>query len=195
MQRETRIFILLQLTSHFLASLALSGAEAVERIAPRPAAQEVINFALIDPRGRLHELRRTDARAVVLFFTGNGCPIARQSFWKLKLLNRRYAERGVALWLINSNPQDDRASIVQEAEAFRSEPLPILKDDTQGVARMLGVKRTCEVVAISTKDWRIFYRGAIDDQLSEGAMKFQPTEKFLETALEEFLAGKPVSKP
>src|SRR6266496_4157775 len=155
MQRATRIFIRLQITSHLLASLALIGAEAVEQIAPRAAAQEVINFALIDHRGRFHELRRTDARAVVLFFTGNGCPIARQSFWKLKLLQQRYAERGVALWLINSNPQDDRASIVQEAAAFRSEPLPILKDDTQGVARLLAVTRTCETIAISTKDWRI----------------------------------------
>src|SRR6266487_991951 len=149
--RATRILALLQLTSSFLVPLIM-GVEITPQSSPGSAAQEVINFALIDHRGRFHELRRTDARAVVLFFTGNGCPIARQSFWKLKLLQQRYAERGVALWLINSNPQDDRASIVQEAEAFRSEPLPILKDDTQGVARMLGVNRACEVIAISTRD-------------------------------------------
>src|SRR5207247_5037737 len=91
--------------------------------------------------------------------------------------------------------QDDRASIAEEAEAFRSDPLPILKDDTQGVARLLGVKRTGETIAISTKDWRVFYHGAIDDQLSEGAIKPYPTEKYLEIALEEFLADKPISKP
>lgn len=180
----------------FAVPLAVSGADDVRPsvASPRRQAEEVINFALLDHRGQSRELRRVDARAVMLFFTGNGCPIARQSLGKLRLLQQRYEDRGVIVWLINSNPQDDRASIVEEAEAFRSDPLPILKDDTQGVARFLGVQRTCESIAISTKDWRIFYRGAIDDQLSEGATKPWPTEKFLETALDAFLDGRPIAK-
>jgi len=174
-----KIFLMLMLT----ASLAAVG-----------APDEVMNFAMLDHRGQYHELRRAQGRAVVVFFTGNGCPVARQTISKLRMLQHRYLDRGVTVWMINSNPQDDRASIAEEAELFRSEPLPILKDDTQGVARLFGVKRTGETIAISTKDWRILYRGAIDDQLSEGAMKPQAREKYLETALEEFLADKPVSK-
>ncbi len=164
---------------------------------PAFAAQdeEVLNFALLDHRGQHHELRRAPGRAVVIFFTGNGCPIARQSIWKLRTLQHRYLDRGVTVWMINANPQDDRASIAEEAAAFRSDPLPVLKDDTQGVVRLLDVKRTGEIIAISTTDWRIFYRGAIDDQLTEGATKPYPTQKYIEAALEEFLAGKPVTKP
>ena len=139
-QRAWRKISLLMVMACCAAPLALAGAE------------EVINFALLDQRGQCHELRRTDARVVVLFFTGNGCPIARQSVWKLRALQQRYLERRVTIWMINSNPQDDRASMVEEAAALRSDPLPILKDDTQGVARLLGVKRTCETIAISTKD-------------------------------------------
>src|SRR5438046_2155103 len=172
--RASRSFRLLQILVLCLGDVSLAGVDELSDKPARGPAEDVINFALIDHRGRMHELRRADARAVVLFFTGNGCPIARQSIWKLKALQQRYSQRGVVFWMVNSNPQDDRAGIVQEAERFRSEPLPILKDDTQGVARLLGVKRTCESIAISTKDWRIFYRGAIDDQLSEGAMRFQP---------------------
>lgn len=180
-----------------LAPLNLTGAVEPDSPSrpPRASTAEVINFALIDHQGLLHELRRAEGRAIVLFFTGNGCPIARQSIGKLRAFHQRYAERGVTVWMINSNSQDDRDSIRQEAETFRSDPLPILKDDTQGVARFLDVERTCETIAISTKDWRIFYRGAIDDQLTEGAIKPQPTEKFLETALEEFLAGKAIARP
>src|SRR6185436_16426869 len=118
--------------------------------------EEVPNFALLDHRGQYHELRRATGRAVVIFFTGNGCPVARQSIFKLRTLQQRYLDRGVTFWMINANPRDDRASIAQEGEAFRSDPLPILKDDTQGVARLLGVKRTGEAIAISTKDWRVF---------------------------------------
>ena len=183
------------LCAALLWALGLAAVQTARAAPPRAQAGEVINFALIDHHGLFHELRRNEARVVVLFFTGNGCPIARQSLAKLRMLHQRYLDRGVALWMINSNPQDDRDSIRQEAEAFRSEPLPILKDDTQGVARLFDAKRTGEIIAISTKDWRIFYRGAIDDQFSEETPKPQPTERFLETALEEFLADKAISTP
>ena len=179
----SRLFSAVWLT--VLAALFASSAQA--------AADEVLNFALLDHRGRMHELRRLEGQAVVLFFTANECPVARQSAPKLRALREQFAGRGVQVLLVNANPSDDRKSINREAYELGLWHLPTLKDDTQGVARHLGVKRTGEVVAISTKDWTVFYRGAIDDQLVEGAQKPQPTERYLETALEEFLAGKPVT--
>jgi hypothetical protein len=71
----------------------------------------------------------------------------------------------------------------------------MLIDDAQGVARMLGVTRTAEAVAISTADWKVFYRGAVDDQNTEGATKPAASAKFLEPAVAAFLAHKPVSEP
>jgi peroxiredoxin len=159
----------------------------------RAAIDEVLNFALLDHRGRMHELRRMDGKAVVLFFTANGCPVARQSAPKLRELKEKFGGRGVQVFLVNANSGDDLKSINKEARELGLWHLPTLKDDTQGVVRHLGVKRTGEVVAISTKDWSIFYRGAIDDQLAEGALKPKPTEHYLETALDEFLDGKPVA--
>ena len=35
------------------------------------AVEPVLNFALLDQQGRMHELRRLDATVVVLFFTAN----------------------------------------------------------------------------------------------------------------------------
>ena len=159
----------------------------------RAAPAEVSNFALFDQRGRMHELRRSNANAVVLFFTMNGCPVARQSASKLNKLREAYAERGVEVFMVNSSTGDDRASIVKEMRELRAPFLPVLKDDTQGLARHLGAKRTGEIVAISTKDWTVFYRGAIDDQMVEGAQKPAPTERYLESALTEFLAGQPIT--
>lgn len=159
------------------------------------AATEVSNFALYDQRGRLFELRRTDARAVVLFFTANGCPVARQYTPKLNALRDAYASRGVEIVLVNSNSGDDRASIVKEMRDLKTPYLPVLKDDTQGVARHLRVGRTGDTVAISTKDWSVFYRGAVDDQVTEGAQKPNATARYLEDALEAFLAGKPIAEP
>jgi peroxiredoxin len=167
-------------------------AEAIESTNPRTPS-EVLNFAMLDHRGRLHELRRMPGKAVVLFFTANECPIARQSASKLRSLREKFAERGVDILMVNSTMDEDRKSISKEMANLGAWHIPVLKDDTQGVAQHLGVKRTGETIAISTRDWTIFYRGAIDDQLVEGSQKPQPTERYLEDALNQFLDGKPIA--
>src|SRR5687767_1779461 len=78
-------------------------------------ASEVPNFRLLDSSGNYHELRRSNAKAVVLFVAGNGCPIVRQSATKLRSLRRKFAEQGIDFLMINANPQDDRSAINKEA--------------------------------------------------------------------------------
>src|SRR5690349_1964244 len=78
-------------------------------------AKEVANFALLDLKGRYHELRQAEAKAVVLFFTANGCPVARQSIPRLRDLQKHFENRGVSFWMINSNSGDDRESMNKEA--------------------------------------------------------------------------------
>src|SRR5687767_15597549 len=116
--------------------------------AERTRVEETPDFALLDIRGREYRLRRTEAKVVVLFFTANGCPVAEQSFERLKALQKKYDKHGVRVWLIDSNTADDRASLRKQAEQFPLMNLPLLQDETQGVAGMLGVKRTGTVVAI-----------------------------------------------
>ncbi len=205
-----------------LALPALAVEPAAER-SPRRAeskAEEAINFSLLDYKGKHYELRRSDARVVVLFFTSFSCPIARQSFPKLKSVRGDYGSKGVDLWLVNSCTADDpddsmiqmlmmsrRNSLrpdasVADTEAMKLEilkaavgNLPVLRDEHQLVAQRYGVNRTCEVIAIDTKTSTILYRGAIDDQLAEGTQKPKATTNYLTTALDEFLAGKPITNP
>src|SRR5262245_13867438 len=95
---------------------------------------EVPNFALLDYHGKYYELHRTPARAVVLFFTGNGCPIARQSIPKLRELRRKFADQNVVVWMINSYSQDDRASIRKEVSKYPVGSLSVLMDSRQALA-------------------------------------------------------------
>jgi peroxiredoxin len=156
---------------------------------------EVPNFAMLDIGGRYFEFHRTAARVVVLFFTENGCPVARQSLPKLKALREKFAETDAVFWVVDANPSDDRGSIRKEAiELGVATAFPFLRDDTQGVAHLLGVTRTATVVAIAGADGRVIYHGAVDDQLTEGASKSAASEKYLENALSEFLAGQPVKQ-
>lgn len=154
----------------------------------------VPNFNLLDLRGRNHELRRVEAKAVVLFFTGNGCPIARKSVDKLKGLNDRFGKE-VAFWMVNTYNSDSLEDCRKEYRDFDMRPLLYLRDPKQGLALALGVERTAEVVAIRTDTWRVFYQGAIDDQFSEGAQRPAPSQKYLETALTQFRAGQDIVIP
>jgi hypothetical protein len=184
--------------TRYLGLAALSGAllfagtlKALESNTESTAGsgQEVGDFSLLDHEGHFHELHRQNgARAVVLMIAGNGCPIVRQNVTKFKALRDRF--HAVHFWMLDPNPQDDLAGTVAEANEFEIN-LPILRDESQMVAHSLGVKRTAEVIAISTKDWHIFYRGALDDQMVQGAVKAKVTEPYLENALRAFLEGKP----
>src|SRR5687768_4666308 len=151
----------------FATVLCLSTIAATPETAPAPSAlgsDAVMNFALQDSKGRLYELRRTEAKAVVLYFTMNGCPIARQSYAKLRALRRQFGEEGVVIWIINSDDSESAASVEKEAREYGAGSTLALRDEAQGVTRMLRVQRTCEAIAISTKDYKVFYRGAVDDQ-------------------------------
>lgn len=159
---------------------------------PPRLGKEVPDFALLDYKGRQHQLTRTEAPVIVLYFTANGCPIARQNLRDLRSLQNEFVEQGVRFWLVNANTADDRASIEKESQEFRAGWIPVLIDESQGVAAMLGVKRTGTAVAIDAKTRKVFYQGAVDDRLVEGAQKPKATKTYLKDALTEFLAGKEV---
>jgi len=157
-------------------------------------AREVPNFNLVDMHDRNVELYRAKGKAVVLFFTGTGCPIARKSSGKLKQLKAKYEARGVDFWVVNSYAGDEKREIRKEINQLKLKAVTYLRDSKQAVALSYGVNRTAEVVAIDTMSWEVFYQGAIDDQFSEGAEKPHASQHFLKSALDQFLAGETVTQ-
>lgn len=226
-------------TAWMVVAAAVLGTSATALSAPARAdgEGEVLNFSLLDYRGKYHELRRAPARYVVLFFTGSDCPIARQTGSKLQAIGNEFDGKDVVVWLVNATPQNDpgdfkldamyalgrRApkailgdryavngmrdlipkSALGDRETLRRETLqyvfgspplpPVLIDSYQLVSRQFGVTRTCEAVVVDTKTSTVVYRGAVDDQFSEGARKPQAGEQYLRAALLELVAGKPVA--
>mgnify|MGYP000964852371 CR=1 FL=1 len=156
------------------------------------AGRTVPNFNLLDLAGRDHELYRAEARVVVLFFTGTGCPIARKSTPKLREIRKQFGPRGVQVWGVNSYPDDSARDALKEYHELGLQPMTYLRDTRQGVALALEVQRTAEVVAIETSQWRVLYQGAIDDQFVEGGEIPAPRQQYLAEALEGFLSDKPV---
>lgn len=157
-------------------------------------ADEVPNFALLDDQGKNHELHRAEGRAVVLFFTGVGCPVARKSAEKLLELKKQFKD-DITIWLVHSELDADRDAIRKEVEELGLASLPVLLDTKQALAQSFGVQRTAEAIVLDTKSWSIAYRGALDDQLAEGAEKPEPTVRYAELALGALLKGEAVPHP
>lgn len=159
------------------------------------SGREVPNFNLVDIHDRNHELYRAKGKAVVLFFTGTGCPIARKSSPALKELKAKYERQGIDFWIVNSYFDEGKKEIWDEINSLGLREFIYLRDLKQLVALSYGVNRTAEVVAIDTKSFEVFYRGAVNDQFGEGAEKPSPTENYLDDSLSQFLAGETVSRP
>ena len=154
---------------------------------------KVDDFYLLDDQGRAHCLyRQSDSKAVVLIATANGCPAMKQAAPKIKALREKFAGRGVVFWLLDSNPQDERASMAQELSQLGLD-LPVLEDRSQLVAAALGLGQTGEAVCIGTTNWTTFYHGAINRALADPQHRSRGPADYLDNALAKFLAGKPVA--
>lgn len=179
----------------FLAQTAQLPAEAPTSSAAAKPGDAVKDFALLDHQGAFRHLyyyaKDPKTKAVVLFIQGNGCPLVRKRVPELKRLRDTYAKSGVIFWMLNANPQDTRTEVAREAVEFGID-LPILLDETQVIARSLGVTRTAEAIVIDPNGWRIRYRGALDDLLSYETQKPEAGHRYLRNALDALLAGKPI---
>jgi peroxiredoxin len=156
----------------------------------------VDDFACLDQHGTFQRLsRHADARLVVLYVFQDDCPIVRHNAGALKELMQEFAPRGVRFLGLDPAPQDAREGVAAEAEELGLE-LPILLDDTQCVAEMLGLTRSAEALVIGTKDWNLRWRGPLDDRMDYGAQRPQAEQHYLRAALEALLVdGTPPEAP
>ncbi len=160
-------------------SLAASAAEP----------KKVGDFTLLDQHGKSHQLSwYGDQKAIVILVQGNGCPIVRNGAHALKALRDEYESRDVAFFMLNPQMQDDRASILKEANDFGYD-FPILVDEAQLVAESLGVDRTAEAFLIDPKTMTVVFRGPIDDRLGYESQKPAAKHHYLKDALEATLSG------
>jgi peroxiredoxin len=157
-----------------------------------PIGKKVENFSLRDYRGVERSLQEfANHELVVLAFTGTECPVAKLYGPRLAELAKEFESKGVAFIAINSNQQDSISAIGQFAKSYDLS-LPILKDVGNVLADRLGAQRTPEVFVLD-RHRVIRYWGRIDDQYGVGYTRPKPGRRDLAMALEELLAGKPVS--
>lgn len=157
-------------------------------------ATQIADFTLPDHQGADHSLADfADREFLVVAFLGTECPLAKLYSGRLQKIADDYADRGVAVVGIMSNVQDS----LSEIDAFvRQHELhfPVLRDRRNEVADAFGAERTPHVFVLD-RDREIRYQGRIDDQYLVGVVRNKSSRGDLRAAIDELLAGKPVSTP
>jgi peroxiredoxin len=130
-----------------------------------------------------------DAKAVVLVFTCNQCPVAVAYEDRLVQLQADYEDKGVKVVAINVNPSDaEKMPAMKQRAERKGFNFPYLYDDSQKSARDCGAAKTPEIVLLNGEG-KVVYLGAIDDNMNPSEV----SKTYLRTALDEVLAGKSVS--
>jgi peroxiredoxin len=162
---------------------------------PTPASGKTVKpFTLKDSTDKSWSLAALkDKKAIVVVFLGTECPINNQYLPRLSELHKTYSAKGVAFAAINSNAHDTPTRIAAHVKA-NAIPFPVLKDSANVVADDFGARRTPEAFVLSPAG-KILYQGRIDDQFGVGYKRKEATRRDLAVALDEVLAGKPVTKP
>ncbi len=135
------------------------------------------------------------AGVLVVFFTCNHCPYVTGSDETTRATVERFQDQGVAFVGINANsentyPTDDFAHMVERMDAHRF-PWVYVRDQSQEVAVAYGALRTPHFYVFD-QDRKLVYTGRGVDNPR------QPDERSVhdvDRALEEVLAGQPVSTP
>ena len=133
------------------------------------------------------------ARALVVFFTCNHCPYVTGSDEVTRATALRFKDKGVAFIGINSNseithPEDDFDNMVKRMEKHEF-PWVYARDKSQDVARAYGGLRTPHFYVFNQERKLVYTGRGVDNPRITADM----TTNDLERALEEVVAGKPVS--
>ena len=132
--------------------------------------------------------------AAVLFFITNDCPIANSYAPEIQRICGEYASRGVSCTLVYSDLTLDGAAIRKHrAEFAYPDSIPSVIDAGHKLAQATGATITPEAVVVDHNS-KVLYRGRIDNFWAAlGKPRRQATEHDLRQALDEVLAGKPVT--
>jgi peroxiredoxin/mono/diheme cytochrome c family protein len=183
--------VVLGLLSSALGAIGANRVAASDHLAS-PLGRTVENFQLKDFGGKPYQLSDfAGNKAVVVVYLGTECPLAKLYAPKLVELADKFAQQNVALIAINSNQQDSLSELAAYSKTHGLN-FPLLKDLNNTVADQMGAVRTPEVFVLDA-DRKIVYHGRIDDQFVVGRQRAEATRQDLVAAVDQLLAGQPIS--
>jgi peroxiredoxin len=130
-------------------------------------------------------------KGFALVFLNTDCPISRRYLPRLRELDACYTEKDIQFVGVFCSAEDT----VMEMASFAIENelrFPVVKDEGSEACAALGIDRVPQV-AVLDAGHRLVYRGRINDQYRVSGTQPNASRQDLATALDELLAGKPVT--
>ena len=176
-----------------LLSLAAAAHAAPELGKPAP------DFTLADQSGKAVKLSDAKGKLVVLEWFNEGCPFVQKHYGSRNMqgLQKRYGSKGVVWYTIVSSREGKQGHLTPAEATDRLKAMSskaILLDEKGAVGRLYGAKTTPHMFVVD-KNGVLVYMGAIDDNPSADPDDIKTSKNFVAAALDESLAGKPVSTP
>lgn len=158
-----------------------------------PIGATAPKFALVNAvDGKTVAYKPGDGKISVVVFTCNQCPYAQAFEPRLIEIAKQFQSKGVVFYAIDPNDEAQYAveslGEMKARAVERGYPFPYLKDADSSIARAYGARVTPHVYVFDGSGV-LRYRGYVDD--SAKAAERRTTG--LSNALDELLAGKPVS--
>ena len=158
-------------------------------------------FTLKDSNGNDVALSRHQGKFVVLEWLNYDCPFVNKHYnsGNMQSLQKAYTGKGVT-WLSIISSASEQQGYYQAADVNRlnaekkASPTAILLDPTGQVGKFYGAQTTPHMFIIDPKGILV-YQGAIDDIRSTNPDDVARARNYVSAALEEAMAGKPVSVP
>jgi peroxiredoxin len=147
------------------------------------------DFRLQDAAGKSYSLNDYSGRVLVLVFWAFKCPVVLASDERLRSIQAKYRDAGVEVLAVNSNNNESPLEIRHNA-ANLGLPYPVLLDEDGVLAEKLKATQTPTFYVID-RQGILRYQGALDSKKPGDSGRGSS----LEDALNEILAGKPVTTP
>jgi hypothetical protein len=159
------------------------------------------DFSVTDTNGKTQKLSDYAGKFVVLEWSNRGCPYTQKHYnsGNMQRLQRAWMQRGV-IWLtvISSAPRKQGYVTAAEENSWlrqiNAAPSAVLLDPTGTLGHLYDAKTTPQMFVINPQG-TLVYDGAIDDKPTTDQADIGRARNYLSQALEEAIAGKPVSTP
>ena len=182
-----------------LLGLTVSAQNSVA--ASATVGQQAPNFTLQGGDGKPHSLADYRGKFVVLEWTNPQCPFVHKFYdsGTMQKLQKEETAKGVVWLRINSGaPGKEGFQTAADIAAYEKEnhvaSTESLLDPEGKVGHIFGARTTPTMFVIDPKGVLI-YAGGIDDKPSPNSADIATAKNYVTTALDEAMAGKPVSTP
>ncbi|MBX7187943.1 MAG: thioredoxin family protein [Vicinamibacteria bacterium] len=158
-------------------------------------------FTLPDTAGRTHSLADYKGKWVVLEWVNYDCPFVGKHYnsGSMPALQKEYTGKGVVWLAVNSSAPGKQGNFTSDVIQSRSSRYgaahsAYLLDPAGTVGRAYGAKTTPHMYVISPAG-ALVYAGGIDDRPTTDVADIQGAKNHVRAALDEAMAGKPVTTP